>query len=671
MTKTCPRCSEVQDAHYHRCLCGYRFMGTGADRQPLPAPLPASDPSESFASNTTAVSGGAEVTPLRTLSTPVANLPAPLGDPLRGLRTGLCWMNGVVMVYLSAVTGWLLFAGELLAAGVVAVSAPIQFVWLWGVIRLLPDRPTDVLYLRSFRTDADTAAVRTSLERALGEVFRVSGIREPRRRWPAVVRFMSYLLFAFKYAHPKYMNLEAGREWKGRLWRSLGECRGVVIDAADLTPAVQAELRLCVKCVGWERILFVVRDTASPVEWKRRIVESLVNEGERSVSPEQWKQRIDALFGPSGQTTPITVASWSNDAKQLARFEEQVEAFGKRLPARAAGFAPDARSLAEQLPDEHFRESNQFLLVEVALGLIAGTVLTAGVYTLRELGFCWQGVAFLVSLCWAIVVRIQYYDFKRNCGSPRCRHIAGWVVAPIRLMVALQAISLLTSLLLSAVQNVHAAAARMKSANDLRYIAFAMHGYAGAEGRLPAANAVGEGPHRNLGRHPVSWRVAILPYLGDERSEALYRMYRFDEPWDGPNNQKLLPLIPPVYHHPMADPKKVPAGHTFYRVFASQPAVKPSSVFVDGQPGPTIGGIPDGSNKTILVVEAAESVPWTQPEVLNFAPDEALPKLGGHFRGGFNAVMVDGWAHFIRSDMTESKLRARVTANGGEVVDDD
>ncbi len=39
------------------------------------------------------------------------------------------------------------------------------------------------------------------------------------------------------------------------------------------------------------------------------------------------------------------------------------------------------------------------------------------------------------------------------------------------------------------------------------------------------------------GKVPYSWRVAILPYL---EQQALYNAYNFDEPWDGPNNRKLI-----------------------------------------------------------------------------------------------------------------------------------
>jgi len=41
--------------------------------------------------------------------------------------------------------------------------------------------------------------------------------------------------------------------------------------------------------------------------------------------------------------------------------------------------------------------------------------------------------------------------------------------------------------------------------------------------------------------------VLILPYLGEE---ALYRQYRFDEPWDSPDNLDVARQMPPVFRCP-------------------------------------------------------------------------------------------------------------------------
>src|SRR5262249_4909971 len=49
----------------------------------------------------------------------------------------------------------------------------------------------------------------------------------------------------------------------------------------------------------------------------------------------------------------------------------------------------------------------------------------------------------------------------------------------------------------------------------------------------------------------LSWRVLLLPYLGEH---ALYREFKLDEPWDGPNNKKLLPRMPDIYRLPRSPP---------------------------------------------------------------------------------------------------------------------
>lgn len=74
--------------------------------------------------------------------------------------------------------------------------------------------------------------------------------------------------------------------------------------------------------------------------------------------------------------------------------------------------------------------------------------------------------------------------------------------------------------------------------NPLRY---ALETYKGDKGKYPpayVADANGKPMH--------SWRVLLLPYIaGDE--QKLYDAYKFDEPWDGPNNRKLADNMPGAY----------------------------------------------------------------------------------------------------------------------------
>ena len=63
------------------------------------------------------------------------------------------------------------------------------------------------------------------------------------------------------------------------------------------------------------------------------------------------------------------------------------------------------------------------------------------------------------------------------------------------------------------------------------------------------------------GRPLHSWRALLLPYL----DPPLAAQYRFDEPWDGPNNSLLVSRIPDVYRCP-SDSEPTTANTTDYVV---------------------------------------------------------------------------------------------------------
>ncbi len=207
----------------------------------------------------------------------------------------------------------------------------------------------------------------------------------------------------------------------------------------------------------------------------------------------------------------------------------------------------------------------------------------------------------------------------------------------------------------------------MKTNNDLAMLGLGMHGYEAKHGHLPGANAPCDDSAGKGMKHPVSWRVLILPYIEEQ---MIYDQYRFDEPWDGPNNILLIQKIPRFYRHPKADDAKIPAGQTHYRVFGSRPGAKPSALFSDGFPGPKLKEIPDSISKTIMIVEAGEAVPWTMPEILLYDRDQPLPKLGGLFKSHFFVAMATGFSGNPRLsyDISEDKLRAWITKDGGEPV---
>src|SRR5262249_40333472 len=122
----------------------------------------------------------------------------------------------------------------------------------------------------------------------------------------------------------------------------------------------------------------------------------------------------------------------------------------------------------------------------------------------------------------------------------------------------------------------------------------------------------------------LSWRVHILPFVEED---LLYHQFRLDEPWDSPNNIRLLDRVPRVYVLP-----NVPlvAGMTHYRGFSSPGAVFDRRLVVNQSRPPkevlNLSGFKDSTSNTILVVEAGDPVEWTKPDDLDASPGRPFPK---------------------------------------------
>lgn len=201
----------------------------------------------------------------------------------------------------------------------------------------------------------------------------------------------------------------------------------------------------------------------------------------------------------------------------------------------------------------------------------------------------------------------------------------------------------------SAVVRIRDAAERMKSSNNLKQFGLAVHNSHDTFGVFPFQHRPKEQAHPGL-----SWRVAILPFV---EQDNLYREFHLDEPWDSEHNKKLIEKMPKIYAPPPGVEAK--AGQTYYRMFDGPGTMYRMKAIAD---------VTDGTSNTLMVVEAGEPVIWTKPDELPYDPDKPLPKLGGHFPGGFNALLGDGSVRFIRKGIDEKTLRALITANGGEPV---
>ena len=121
----------------------------------------------------------------------------------------------------------------------------------------------------------------------------------------------------------------------------------------------------------------------------------------------------------------------------------------------------------------------------------------------------------------------------------------------------------------------------------------------------------------------LSWRVAILPYLGDQ-FKALYDQFRLNEPWNSDNNIKLLDKIPALFASSSQEPNK-----TQFLIFNS-----PGTPFGRAPQGLKLQDVED-PYKTFSVVYASpqNAIEWTKPENFVFNPSIPSDSFGDYVCG--------------------------------------
>jgi hypothetical protein len=254
-------------------------------------------------------------------------------------------------------------------------------------------------------------------------------------------------------------------------------------------------------------------------------------------------------------------------------------------------------------------------------------------------------------------------------GMPQKSGIGtGWVIAIVIaavLAVVVMCGGVLVALLLPAVQAAREAARRTQCSNNLKQIGLAMHSYLQANKCFPPAFIPGKD-----GRPMHSWRILLLPYLGED---AIYRQYRFDEPWDGPHNRALAAQMPRVYKCPSE--AGIGDSHTSYAMLVGPHAIS------DGPKGRRPGEIRDGLSNTIMVVEATNAgINWMEPrdvdaENVRFGgPLEYVEQHGNTSEisschpGGADVVLCDASVQFLSNSLDPKTLKALTTVDGGEQV---
>jgi len=186
---------------------------------------------------------------------------------------------------------------------------------------------------------------------------------------------------------------------------------------------------------------------------------------------------------------------------------------------------------------------------------------------------------------------------------------------------------------------------------NLTQIGLALQAYHQAYRTFPPAHV--RGPD---GRVWHSWRVLILPYLGEQE---LYHAYHFDEPWDGPHNRELIDRMPACLACPGIDAGR---GCTNYFAVVSPRTMWPAHLSL------AISDIADGASNTVHVVESPRvDIAWTEPrdyspgELRNSIRTERSPHLRGDAGRSRFMLFVDGTVQSIQIGADRSRLASLLT----------
>lgn len=219
------------------------------------------------------------------------------------------------------------------------------------------------------------------------------------------------------------------------------------------------------------------------------------------------------------------------------------------------------------------------------------------------------------------------------------------------------------------------AAALIDCQNRLKQIGVAMHNYHDTHGHWPPA--VVNGPD---GKPWHSWRVLLLPYLEQKK---LYDRYKYDEPWNGPNNKKLLAEMPDVFRNPVHDDKDGTNTH-FAAIVGKNTVLVSVKVGSDSDDANLRGqmtrirDITDGTANTLMIgtISPSKKTPWLKPEDVTLG--ETAPKLGE--KDGFSTdftsnkdkaglfLLADGSTIALKSSASRTLLSRLFIRNDGNVI---
>jgi type II secretory pathway pseudopilin PulG len=173
-------------------------------------------------------------------------------------------------------------------------------------------------------------------------------------------------------------------------------------------------------------------------------------------------------------------------------------------------------------------------------------------------------------------------------------------------------------------------AAEASCRGRLGQLALALEDYRQDHGTLPPAYVADK-----EGNPMHSWRVLLLPYLGEEE---LYKQYDFSEPWNGPHNRALAESGSAIAQKWFRCPKDVSSttGWTNYVAVVGSGTLWPGIDTVNKQT------YCNNSRQFLLTEIKSSGIHWMEPRDLSLEQaSSGLVSTSPH-RGKVNFVTADG-----------------------------
>lgn len=199
------------------------------------------------------------------------------------------------------------------------------------------------------------------------------------------------------------------------------------------------------------------------------------------------------------------------------------------------------------------------------------------------------------------------------------------------------------------ISNNRRAAMQAACVGHLKQIMLALHNYHEQNGSFPPsflADATGRPAH--------SWRILILPYLGEPNIRT-YNSYNFSEPWDGPNNRALAASIPSTYVCPNHPDARATIATSYVAVTGA------GTIFPSGKTT-KFDEITRSKSETLMLVETSGGTTnWLQPDDLDItltAEPGQRPSMSSFDPLGPAAAFADGMIRRVRTPLSNQDLRA-------------